>query len=289
MKAQLAESYRCAEHVARSRARNFYYSFVVLPPEKRRAFCAVYAFMRYCDDISDGNEPAGAKQLSLQRWRRHLEEAVSGRFDGDPLLPAFRDSIERFCIPPQYFHWIIDGAEMDLHVDSYATFEELYRYCFNVASAVGLVCLQIFGFSDESAKKHAEHCGIAFQLTNILRDIKEDAAMGRVYLPQEDLAKFGYSCQELRRGVLDSRFRDLMAFEAARAGRYYELGRRLLPLIEPNSRPALWAMMEIYGRILKRIVRRRFDVFGKSVRLSGPEKAAIALRALAMRFLPPAG
>ncbi len=207
----------------------------------------------------------------------------------DPILPAFYDALERFAIPARYFHWIIDGAEMDLDIDSYSTFEELYRYCFNVASAVGLVCLQIFGFAEERAKEHAEHCGIAFQLTNILRDVKEDAAMGRIYLPLEDLERFGYGPDELRRAVVDERFRNLMRFESTRASEYYAKGRRLLPMIEPASQPALWAMMEIYGRILKKIIRRHYDVFGASVRLSSPEKAAIALRALAMRYKLSAG
>ncbi len=286
MNSELAQSYRCAETVARSRARNFYYSFVVLPPEKRRGLCAVYAFMRYCDDISDGTEAVAQKRALLRRWRDRLDAALRGDLGADPILPAFYDTLERFAIPARYFHWIIDGAEMDLDIDSYRTFEDLYRYCFNVASSVGLVCLQIFGFAQECAKEHAEHCGIAFQLTNILRDLKEDAAMGRIYLPLEDLERFGYPPEDLKRALVDERFRSLMSFESARAAQYYANGRRLLPMIEPASRPALWAMMEIYGRILKKIIRRRYDVFGTSVRLSGPEKAAIAVRALAMRYKP---
>ena len=287
MNSELAESYRCAETVARSRARNFYYSFVVLPPEKRRAFCAVYAFMRYCDDISDGASSLDQKREMLRRWRATLNEVAGGDLHSHPILPAFHDSLGRFAIPAQYFHWIIDGAEMDLEIDHYSTFQQLYRYCFNVASAVGLVCLQIFGYGDEGAKEHAEHCGIAFQLTNILRDVQEDAAMGRVYLPFEDLERFGYRPEELKRAVLDDRFRKLMSFESERASGYYAKGRRLIPMIEPSSRPALWAMMEIYGRILKKIVRRQYDVFGNRVCLSAPEKASIALRALVMRYIPP--
>lgn len=283
---ELAESYRLAEVIARKRARNFYYSFVVLPPEKRRAFCAVYAFMRYCDDISDGTASSASKSEMLQMWRAQLEAAMRGDFGGSAILPAWHDSVQRFSIPAQYFHWIIDGAEMDLTIDRYETFADLYNYCFNVASAVGLVCLQIFGFSDERAKQHAEHCGIAFQLTNILRDVKEDAAMGRIYLPREDLKRFQYSPEDLKQGIMDDRFRRLMKFETARAAHYYEQARNLLPLIDETSRPALWAMMEIYGRILKKIIRRPYDVFGSSIQLSNPEKASIALMALAMRFIP---
>ncbi len=285
MKRELAESYRAAESVARLRARNFYYSFVVLPPERRRGFCAVYAFMRYCDDISDGRASLEEKRAQLRRWRSHLDAAFDGDCGGDSIMPAFRDTVQRFSIPAQFFHWIIDGAEMDLTVSRYHTFRDLYRYCFNVASAVGLVCLQIFGYRDEKAKQLAEHCGIAFQLTNILRDLKEDADMGRIYLPDEDLARFGYTPAELNQGVMNDHFRELMEFETGRASEYYASARNLLPLVDEVSRPALWAMMEIYGRLLKKIVRRQYDVFGGSVRLSASEKASIALEALLMRFL----
>ena len=285
---ELIASYRSAEAVARSRS-NFYYSFVVLPLEKRRAFCAVYAFMRYCDDISDGTARIEEKQKMLRDWRSQLDSVYSGDAAGNPILPAFRDTVRNFSIPLEYFHWIIDGAEMDLNTHQYETFDSLYKYCFNVASAVGLVCLQIFGYCKEEAKKYAEQCGIAFQLTNILRDIKEDAARGRVYIPTEDLRQFNYSPEELQRGVLDERFRKLMKFETERAREYYSAARKLLPLVEETSKPALWAMIEIYQRILDRIVQRQFDVFHDRIHISGSEKAAIALRAFAMRFTGRAG
>ncbi len=286
MTRELTASYRAAEAVARSRARNFYYSFVVLPPEKRRALCAIYAFMRYCDDISDGTAEVKEKGVMLRLWRTQLDAALAGDFRASPILQAFQDSVIKYSIPRQYFHWVIDGAEMDLNIDRYNTFEDLYRYCFNVASSVGLVCIQVFGFTEERAKKYAEHCGIAFQLTNILRDVQEDAQMGRIYLPREDMNRFGYSAEDLRRGIIDDRFLRLMTFETDRAREYYIQARDLLPLINNACRPALWAMMEIYGRILKKIVRRRYNVFGASIHLSNPEKASIALRALAMRFMP---
>jgi phytoene synthase len=281
---KLAASYRRAEVVARARARNFYYSFVLLPAEKRRAFCAVYAFMRDCDDISDGAFDLLEKQRQLAAWRSRLDAAISGNLDGNPILPAFEDTVRRFSIPAKYFHWIIDGTEMDLTANRYETFDDLYRYCFHVASAVGLVSLQIFGYKGERAQEHAEHCGIAFQLTNILRDVGEDAGMGRIYIPEDDLEKFQYSPDDLRRGIVDDRFRRLMAFEAARARDYYARARNLLPMVDKISRPALWAMMEIYSRILQKIARRRYDVFRKRVRLSAAEKSAIALRAFSMRL-----
>lgn len=284
MEPELSASYRSAEAVARKEARNFYYSFRVLPPDKRRAFCAVYAFMRTCDDISDGNASTDAKRSQLEQWRSLLDEAYAGGECKNPIMPAFRESVRRFSIPAEYFHWIIDGAEMDLDPLHYRTFEDLYRYCFHVASAVGFVCLQIFGFKEKTAKEYAEKCGIAFQLTNILRDVKEDSAMGRIYLPEEDLLRFRYSAEELRSGIVNESFRDLMRFEAERARQYYGQARNLLPLVDRDSRPALWAMMEIYERLLDRIVRSRFDVFRNHVRLSGVEKTSIALRALLLRF-----
>lgn len=284
MEPELTASYRSAEAVARKRARNFYYSFVVLPPGKRRAFHAVYAFMRYCDDVSDGNAGLETKRAMLRDWRAQLDSAFSDKHQENPILPAFRDTVRAFSIPTQYFHWIIDGAEMDLNTFQYETFDDLYKYCFHVASAVGLVCLQIFGFGEERAKKYAEQCGIAFQLTNILRDIKEDAEMGRIYLPAEDLRRFSYTPEELRRGIVNESFINLMRFEAERARDYYSRARNLLPLVEDASRPALWAMIEIYRRILDKIVQRRFDVFSNSIHLANSEKASVALRALTMRF-----
>jgi phytoene synthase len=286
MSPELVDSYRAAEAVARRCARNFYYSFLILPPERRRGFCAVYAFMRYCDDISDGEADLESKRERLKKWRGQLDAAVAGDCRGNRIMPAFRDTVRRFSIPGQYFHWIIDGAEMDLCIDRYRTFDDLYRYCFNVASAVGLVCIQIYGYADERAKEYAESCGIAFQLTNILRDVKEDADMGRIYLPDEDLRRFDYTPEDLRNGIMDARFRRLMTFEAERAAEYYARARNLLPLINKSSRPALWAMMEIYRGLLGKIIRRHYDVFGNTIRLSSFTKASIVLRALAMRFLP---
>jgi phytoene synthase len=284
MTVELGQSYRYVELVARRRARNFYYSFVLLPREKRRALCAVYAFMRRCDDIADGNYPDERKYELLRCWRRQLEGALNGACDGDPILPAFLDAVRRYSIPDRYFHWILDGVEMDLVVTRYERFEDLYRYCFNVAGAVGLTCLQIFGFRDARALDYAEQCGIAFQLTNIMRDVGEDARMERIYLPVEDLRRFNYSPEDLMRGVVDSRYFELMAYQALRARDYYDRARNLLPLVDRSSRPALWAMMEIYKRLLERIVRARYQVFERTIRVSSAEKCRIAMKALGMRL-----
>ncbi|MDR1728952.1 MAG: squalene/phytoene synthase family protein [Acidobacteriota bacterium] len=297
MDQELTASYKfAAETVARSHS-NFSRAFFVLTKEQRRAFSAVYTFMRFCDDVSDEAGSVEGKRDGLRRWRALLEEAGGGGGGESPdprvlrILPAFRDTTRRFGIPAQYFHWIIDGTEMDLGIDRYETFEDLYRYCFRVASAVGLVCLRIFGLEDEGdadararAEKLAEECGIAFQLTNILRDVREDAERGRIYLPLEDLRRFGYTEDDLRRRVVNDAFRDLMRFEAERAGGYYDKARDLAPLVKPRSRASLWMMMEVYRRLLRRIAERRYDVYRGRVRLSFGEKLGIFLRACLMRL-----
>ena len=285
----LERSYDFCREIAKSRARNFYYSFIVLPPERRRAMCAVYAFMRHCDDIVDEEAGEGGeaeKKTRLKAWRETLDDAYDGGArDGPPaggseLLPAFRDTVKRFDIPRKYFDAIIDGAEMDLTVTRYATFDDLYRYCYRVASAVGLVCIHIFGFHGKEAKRYAESCGIAFQLTNILRDVREDAEMGRVYLPREDLDAFGYSEEDLRHGVVDDRFRRLMAFQVERARNYYDEALPLLPLVRPSSRACLAAMIGIYRACLEEIPRRRYDVYSRRIGLSAWKKLSITVRAL---------
>lgn len=278
--AQLRQSYRHCRTIARARAANFYYSFIVLPPERRRAMHAVYAFMRYCDDIVDGTGRDDDKQRRLERWRQALEDGYAAQDGVNPILPAFHDTVTRFGIPKPYFQDLIDGAEMDLSVTRYATFDDLYRYCYRVASAVGLVCIHIFGFTDERAKTYAEWCGIAFQLTNILRDIPEDAAMGRMYLPQEDLERFALTEEDLRAGVASDRFIRLMAFEVERAHGFYEKALPLLPLIHDASRPCLSAMIRIYRQHLNEIERRGYNVFGPKVRLPVWKKLAIAGQAL---------
>jgi phytoene synthase len=239
--------------------------------------CAVYAFMRYCDDLSD--EP-GASRSAIDRWRADLDEALAGRFSGHPVWPAFHDAVARFALPPEYFHEMIEGVASDLEPRRFETFEELYRYCYQVASVVGLTAVRIFGFESEAALPLAEKCGVAFQLTNILRDIREDLERDRLYLPAEDLRQYGVSEEDLRAGNRNGAFLQLMRFEAERARRYYEESKPLLDLVHPKSRPSLWALVEIYSRLLERIERKDFDVFSGRVRLSALEKSWIVARAL---------
>ncbi len=276
---EAGQSYAECRRVARNAASNFYYAFFMLPQAKRDALCALYAFMRLVDDVSDTPGSEADKQRGLARWRAALDAAVAGDVSGHPILPAFADTIGRFHIPPRYFHDLISGAEMDLTVGNYATFDRLREYCYRVAGTVGLTCLQVFGFDDPRAPDLAEKLGIAFQLTNILRDAPKDYEMGRVYLPQEDLKKFGVRPEDLAHGPLTPALRDLFAFEAGRAWGFYREGVQLIPRVHPDARAALWALTRIYSGLLRRIEARGYDVFSERVRLSTPEKTGILLRA----------
>lgn len=271
------ESFRYCERLAQKRARNFYYSFLCLPQEKRLAMCAVYAFMRHSDDMSD--DGGGDRAARMAAWRRKLECALRGDYGDDPILPAFHATVHHYAIPTGYFTALIDGTEMDLEPRVYRTFEDTYRYCYHVASVVGLVCIHIFGFDDAQALELAEYNGIAFQLTNILRDLREDAAMGRVYLPEEDLERFGYSREELAAGVENEAFRELMRFQVERARHYYDLAAPLEALLHPLSRPCYRAMREIYGGILDQIVRQNYSVFRKRAGIPTWRKVRIAYEA----------
>ncbi len=274
---RIEESYRYCRRVARSRAKNFYYSFLLLSRPQRNAMCAIYAFMRYCDDLSD--EP-GATRAAIDRWREELEDALQGRFSGHPVWPAFHHTVKRFGIPHEYFREMIEGVASDLEPRTIETFDQLYRYCYQVASVVGLTIVHIFGFDTPRVLPLAEKCGVAFQLTNILRDIREDAERGRIYLPAEDLCRFGVDPQDLRAGRSTGAFFELMRFEAARARACYKESAPLLDLIHPRSRRSLWALITIYSRLLERIEKSNYDVLSRRVRLSAAEKSWVVLRAL---------
>ena len=275
----LQESYKYCREIARTRARNFYFSFVMLPPEQRDAMCAVYAFMRYCDDLSD--EP-GATQSAMDRWSSALRDALDGHPDAHPVWPAFLDAVERYKIPHEYFHAMIEGVASDLKPVHIATFEDLYQYCYRVASVVGLTTIHIFGFTSPEAIPLAEKCGIAFQLTNILRDVKEDADLGRTYIPAEDLQRFGVTVADLRAGRRSEAFGRLMEFEIDRARSYYQASQPLLGLIQPKTRRSLWTLITIYSRLLERVSEARFDVLTRRISLSVFEKLWIMLRAAFM-------
>jgi phytoene synthase len=272
MSFSLEESYALCERIARRTGKNFYYSFLVMPREKRAAMCAIYAFMRRSDDIADGaGNPMDALE-GLRQWRAQVDAALNGGVMGDPILPALVDTVRRYRIPLRHFHELLDGTEMDQTATRYATFDELYQYCYRVASAVGLVVLPVFGYKDEAALVPAEACGIAFQLTNILRDVKEDAQMGRIYLPLEDLRRFGVSENDIMDSHATPQFLELMKFEAARARGFYDKARPLLGMIDADSRGTLAVMITIYGGILRKIEESNFAVFDRRIRLSTAEK-----------------
>lgn len=287
---QLRAAYSVCRHIARSAAKNFYYGFLLLPHRKRNALSAVYAFMRHADDISDDPAvPAEQRRAKLDEWMDALRRVVDGERTDDPVLFALADSQKHFNIPLDLLEKLVHGTEMDVPSASdgrlprlqYETFDQLYDYCYHVASVVGLVCIRIFGYRDPRAEKLAEEVGVAFQLTNILRDVKEDAGLGRVYLPREDFARFGVDVQALTNGSAPASLRPVMEFEALRARGYYRAAEELLPLIDDDSRGALWTLVEIYRRLLERIIARNYDVFSDRVSLSAGEK----LRVMAKSFL----
>ncbi len=279
MSGNLAESYRNCVRVARQAASNFYWSFWLLPKPKRLATCALYAFSRHCDDLADNDRPAEDRRRALEQWRTSLEQALDGDRD-HPLLPALADTVNRFRIPAEHLFDIIDGVAMDLDLCRYATFDELSEYCRKVAAAVGLACLHIWGFRDESALPPAVKLGLAFQLTNILRDLGEDARRDRLYLPLEDLERFDYAFDELKRGVVDERFAALVRFQIDRAERFYREAAPLPQLVEHDGRRVLGLMTATYRALLAEIERRHGDVFARPVHLGFARKAGLAARAI---------
>lgn len=269
------ESYEWCVQVARTQAKNFYYSFLLLSLPQREAMCAIYAFMRYCDDLSD-DEGIADRAFAIARWRDDLEAALNGRPGAHPLWPAFVDAVERYKIPREYFFDMIAGVSSDLEPRCIQTFGELYDYCYHVASVVGLTIIHIFGFDDPKALELAEKCGIAFQLTNILRDVREDYEKDRVYIPAEDFARFGVSPATL---VSTEGFFRLMDFEASRARDYYRESAPLIDMIHPGSRASLRTLIGIYSKLLDKIVESNYDVLTRRIRVPTWQKVWILVTA----------
>jgi phytoene synthase len=283
----LDEAYATCRAIAKREAKNFYYAFVALPPARRNAICAIYAFMRKADDLSDDESiPREERRRLLQEWLTEWHLARSGAPTPDPVFLAVRDASIRFQIPFALLDELVAGTTMDLErdlsefPDTYATFADLYRYCYLVASVVGLVCIRIFGYSDPCAEKLAEETGIAFQLTNILRDVQEDAERNRIYLPLEDLVNYRITVEQLIKrnqpGITPEE-RVLLEEIAGRAERYYQSAQQLLPLIQPESRPALWVLVTIYHQLLKRIEKAGYDVFSERASVPKLQKIAILM------------
>jgi len=302
---QLVMAYSVCRGITRTAAKNFYYAFLVLPRRKREALCAVYAFMRRCDDIADDDSLSlPDRRQKLETWLDALHRAQQGHPTDDAILLALIDTQRRHAIPAGLLDELAHGTAMDIepsHEEQsrgdgshgereefsdaapaapgltvrYQTFEDLRLYCYRVASVVGLVCIHVFGYRDPEAEPLAENCGLAFQLTNIIRDVKEDAAVGRVYLPEEDLAKFNLSAQDLLATPDPSRLRSLLALEADRAREFYAAGDALIPYVSEDSQPALWVLINIYRRLLEKITEKQYDVFTAKVSLSRWEKLSI--------------
>jgi 15-cis-phytoene synthase len=284
--ADLKRAYAQCRAIARSKAKNFYYAFVALPAPRRNAICAIYAFMRRADDLADNDSLGRDERLrSLKAWLEAWHGSGTRAPATDPVLRAARDATERFGIPVHLLEELIAGCMMDLEGAStgapstYATFADLYRYCYRVASVVGLVCIRIFGYQDPGAEKLAEETGVAFQLTNILRDVAEDAERNRVYLPLDDLKAHGVSLDSLLGrepgAPPTANERALLEAIAGRAEGYYGSARKLLPLIDAQSRPALWVLVSIYHRLLERIRQADYDVFSRRARVPLVQKLGI--------------
>ena len=290
MEHSLQQAYEHCRSVTRRRAKNFYYAFVALPRPKRLAIYAAYAFCRQCDDYSDEAAALEEKTHLLKEYREQLNQA----FQGDPSGPVFialMDTVRKYDIPREYLEEVISGVEMDLTTTRYQTFEELRQYCYRVASVVGLICIQIFGYRDERARDYAVDMGIAMQLTNILRDIEEDRNRDRIYIPLDELDRFGCSKDDLSSGIVSSDFIEMMKFQVARAREYFARSGALLPLLDARSRLCPAVLQGIYIKLLDRIEARGYDVFNGRVRLTTGEKVGLTgkiwLKTLSESLLAP--
>jgi squalene synthase HpnC/squalene synthase HpnD len=273
-------SYESCLQIAKASNSNFYYAFFLLPKSRRDGIVALYAFMRLIDDVADEGEDVAIKQKGLARWRAALDAAVTGSplpptatpQGAAEVLPALVDTMRRYNMPARYLHDLISGAEMDLTVTEYPTFDRLREYCYRVAGTVGLTCTHVFGYTDQRAVDLAEKLGLAFQLTNIIRDVHDDYALGRVYIPQEDLERYNVVHEDFSRREATLGVRELLRFQADRAWQNYKEGAELLGLISPESRGTLWLLTHTYSALLARIESLDFAVFGERVRLSRAEK-----------------
>jgi len=268
-----------ASRVTRKSRSNFYYAFLALPRARREALYAVYAFCRTVDDIADlGTDPA-AQRAGLAAWRRDIAHCYAdGAVPEHPIARQLATAVRRFALPRAALEAIVEGCEMDLERASYETIEDLLPYCYRVASAVGLCCIEIFGYTDARARDYAVSLGTALQLTNIIRDVGADARNGRVYVPLQDLRSFGVSPDDLRAGRYGDAFVRLMAFQAARAREHYARAWAAFPAADARSLVPAEIMGRIYWALLEEIEARRFRVFDERIALSARRKAGIALR-----------
>ncbi|MCF8240932.1 MAG: presqualene diphosphate synthase HpnD [Melioribacteraceae bacterium] len=266
-----------SKEIAKKSKSSFYYAFNLLPAEKRDAMNTVYAFCRQTDDIIDeGMDPDYLKYEKLHKWRVELEQALYGSSDFY-LLNKLAQIIRQFNIPFDPFFELIKGMEMDLQQKRYLSFDDLIKYCYRVASTVGLMCIEIFGYKNSSTRDYAINLGLALQLTNIMRDVKTDAEAGRIYLPQEDLQKFSYSEDELISSKYNGNFISLMDYEFDRALNYFNMANKSLDFDDKPSLFAARAMQHIYYKLLMKLKENDFDIFSKDINVSKLEKTSIAV------------
>jgi 15-cis-phytoene synthase len=263
--------------ITRKSRSNFFFAFLTLPRPQREAIYAVYAFCRIVDDAVDLGQDRAAQRAELARWREEIRRVYEGR-PKHPAAERLQEAVKLFPIPREALLEIIAGVEMDLGRSTYETFEDLYPYCYRVASAVGLCCIEIFGYADKRAREYAVDLGVALQLTNIMRDVEPDARAGRVYVPQEDLRRFGVKADDLAAGRYTPEFVELMAAQGARAHTYYERAWAALPRSDARTLFAAEIMGRTYFALLRVMERRRYRVFGTRVRVATPKKLAIPLR-----------
>jgi phytoene synthase len=293
----IPEAYTACREIARREAKNFYYAFRVLPQHKSNAMCAIYAFMRRADDIADDESmPIEQRRAVMAQWTEAWRASRGGAPTNDPVFVALNDTQRRFEIPDALLEELVQGTTMDLDpcpadaagTQTFATFDDLYRYCYLVASVVGLVCIRVFGYSDPRAEKLAEETGVAFQLTNILRDVKEDAERGRIYLPLDLLREFRVPVERVRELAFNAPMTDdergLFSEIGQRAEDYFRSADQLLPLIDADSRAALWVLVTIYHGLLQRIERSSYEVFRERISVPTPEKLWILAQGAAMAF-----
>ena len=275
----LAAAYEECRQVTRREARNFYFAFLTLPAAQRRAIYVAYTFCRYCDDSVDAEGTHDEKLARVQSLRDLLAAAYAGQAT-QPLFIGLNDVATTYRIPQEYFQEVLNGVESDLVKTRYANFEELQRYCYQVASAVGLICIHIFGYrGGETARRHAIDLGLAMQITNICRDVREDWEFGRVYLPQDEMARFGVTEADIATGVVTNGTADLLRFQIDRARGFFASGRMLLPYLPPRSRACPAALGLIYGGVLNRIEDAGYNVFSQRVGLSKAAKLRLMARA----------
>ena len=278
-------AYEECRQVTRREAKNFYYAFLTLPPAQRRAIYVAYTFCRHCDDSVDAVRAVDDKLAMLTDLRQKLDECYQGN-PSDLVFLGLGDVARNYEIPQEYFQEVLSGVESDLVKDRYQNFDELRQYCYQVASVVGLICIHIFGFNHPGAKEFAIDLGLAMQLTNIARDVKEDLDFGRIYLPQDEMARFGYSEEDLAAGIVNQEFVNLMRFQCQRARTFFDSGFRLLPHLSRRSRACPAVLGRLYSRVLDRIEDVDYDVLHHRVSLSASEKVRVMAQTWLTSLLP---